>query len=86
MAPVVYRACKPCMLCKTCFYYTSNLLTICQFRIKCCTSLELGKRFAHSHDCLQHLSISATIRLGIYLLIDVRIKIDLGVLRLCGYR
>ena len=40
----------------------------------------------HSLDCLQHLSISATMRLGIYLLIDVLIKIDLGVLRLCGDR
>ena len=40
----------------------------------------------HSLDCLQHLSISATIRLGIYLLIDVLVKIDLGVLRLCGNR
>ena len=41
---------------------------------------------SHSLDCLQHLSISATIRLGVYLLIDVLIKIDLGVLRLCGDR
>ena len=41
---------------------------------------------SHSLDCLQHLSISATIRLGIYLLIDVLINIDLGVLRLCGDR
>ena len=41
---------------------------------------------SHSRDCLQHLSISATIRLGIYLLIDVLIQIDLEVLRLCGDR
>ena len=79
MVPVVYRACKPYVLCKTCFYCTSNFGYL-QF-------VNFALNVALVWNWVSALrTVLIVFNMVIYLLIDVLIKIDLEVLRLCGDR